>query len=284
MSIKKNRLLMIGALALGSGLLAGVLALKHLGSQGVTPLVTEARATGTRLAVAAQDLQVGSVLRAEDIRLIDWPSDVLPAGFSGSPEDLVGRGLVSEVRVNEPLLATKLADREAGGGLPILIGEGMRAVSVRVDDVIAVAGYVIPGTRVDVLVTVAPGNSDTNAITRVVLQNVSVLSAGQTIQRDEEGKPQTVSVVTLLVTPEDGERLVHSANQGRVQLALRNTLDTQETTTSGARIAHLVGGGAPAPAAPAARAARPAPAQPNRAVVETIRGNQRSTTTYQGSR
>lgn len=284
MSMKKNRLLVIFVLALASGGLAGFLALRELGDR-VPAMVLEPRSSRTRLAVAARDLPVGSLVRNEDIRLIDWPDAATPVGYSASVEELVGRGLITPMRTNEPFLSSKLADRDSGGGLPILIDDGMRAVSVRVDEVISVAGYVVPGTRVDVLVTVAPGGDNQNAVTRVVLQNVRVLSAGQTLERDQEGKPQTVSVVTLLVTPEDGEKLVLAANEGRVQLALRNMLDVAEASTPGARLTTLVA--APSSPARTARAVRvdASGAPANRAtVVETIRGGQRTLNTFSGNR
>jgi pilus assembly protein CpaB len=235
----KNRLLIVLLLALSSGLLAGYLALNYLAGASSPGVETEVRSRA-RLAVAARDLPTGTVLRGEDIRLIDWPADVLPLGYSGTTAELVGRGLMGPVRANEPLLSSKLADREAGGGLPILIQEGMRAVSVKVDEVIGVAGFVTPGTRVDVLVTLSRGAERDNATSRVILQNVQTLAAGQAVERDIEGKPQTVTVITLLVSPEDSEKLTLGATEGRIQLALRGALDMAETRTPGARLTTLV--------------------------------------------
>lgn len=195
--MKKKRLILVLVLAIGSGTLAAYLALDFLRQQTVVPLVA-AEPRRSQVAVAARDLPLGSVLRTEDIRLVSWPADALPLGYATSTAELVGRGLITPVRANEPLLSSKLADRESGGGMPILIPEGMRALSVRVDEVVGVAGFVLPGTRVDVLVTVDDrnGGNRENTISRVVLQNIAVLASGQTVQRDVEGKPQTVSVVT----------------------------------------------------------------------------------------
>src|SRR5688572_8900001 len=106
--------------------------------------------------VASQDLQIGASLRQEDLRAIQWPSNAVPAGAFGKPEDLIGRGLIMPVMTNEPFLPSKLASKEAGAGLPPVIPEGQRALSVRVNDVIGVAGYVLPGTRVAVVATVVP--------------------------------------------------------------------------------------------------------------------------------
>lgn len=283
--MKKKRLVLVFLMAATSGVLAGYLALGFLQSQG-RPLVAS-EPPENRLALAARDLPVGSVIREDDIRVVNWASSELPEGFVSSTADLVGRGVTTPLRANEPVLVSKLARREAGGGMPILIPEGMRALSVRVDDVIGVAGFVTPGTRVDVLVTVGRGSGDDDSVTRVILQNVQALAADQSVQTDADGEPRTVSVVTLLVTPEQGERLVLASNQGRIQLALRNTLDLDDITTSGIRIAQLIAGtGASTDAQASGTTSRPtstpAPA-PTPTVVETIRGGQRTLNTFSGN-
>jgi pilus assembly protein CpaB len=195
-------------------------------------------------------------------------------GFATQVGEVVGRGLIVEVRENEPLLAWKLADKEAGGGLSITIPEGMRAVSVEVDEVVGVAGFVLPGTRVDVLVTIMPGTDRTQMTTRIILQNVRALAADQRYQQDIEGEPQYVTVVTLLVTPADAEALTLAATEGRIQLALRNTLDGAEVQTGGRRIPSLIASGAPGPRpAPAPRpAALPEPER----VIESYQGGNRT--------
>jgi len=152
---------------------------------------------------------------------------------------VIGRGLLMAMSGNEPILVSKLAPKEAGGGLSIIIEPGKRAMSVRVDDVVGVAGFAGPGSRVDVVVTLTGASTEQDPATRLILQNIQVLAAGQTIQRDIQGEPQTVPVVTLMVTPEEGEVLALAATEGRVQLALRNALDLEEVETSGVRIASL---------------------------------------------
>jgi pilus assembly protein CpaB len=276
--MRTKRLLTILAIAIVTGSSAGYLALNQL-RQERPPVVAQLTSTGgkVRLAVAARDLAPGAVLTAEDIRLVDWPGEVLPLGYSGSADELVGRGLLTPVRTHEPLLSEKLANREGGGGMPILIPEGMRAVSVRVDEVVQVAGFVIAGTRVDVMVTLDQAGT---VITRSILQNVQVLAAGQTVARDVEGKPFTVSVITLLVSPVDAERLTLAATQGRIQLALRGMMDTGPAATSGARLAGLL----QTPTAPAGGGTRvvrvePTP-QANPTIVETIRGGVRTINTF----
>ena len=226
-------------------------------------------------------LPVGSVVTERDVKVVSWPGDAVPIGYIRSVKDAVGRGVITPVAENEPLLATKMSTKDAGGGLPIIIRDGMRAVSVRVDEVIGVAGFVLPGTRVDVMLTLDKSPERPQAITKTLLQNVQTLAAGQSVTRDKEGKPQTVTVITLLVSPDDAELLALASKEGRLQLALRNTLDTLAVTTSGARADKLspsTGAGSNRPQR--TRSATPAP-RANPTVVEGYRGGERTLTTFQ---
>jgi pilus assembly protein CpaB len=275
--VRTSRLPLILLLAVLTGSAAGYLALGQV-RQGALPAAAMQDGRGqVRLAVVARDLPLGSVLAAEDIRLVEWPGEVLPLGYSGSAEELVGRGLLADIRANEPILVEKLADRDGGGGMPILIPQGMRAVSVRVDEVVQVAGFVTAKTRVDVLVTLDAGDGG-SAVTRLILQNVPVLAAGQTVERDREGTPVTVSVITLLVSPEDAERLTLAATQGRIQLALRSMMDMGEVTTNGARLSGLVQ--APRQATAPTRTVRVEASQGDATIVETFRGDVRTLTRF----
>lgn len=266
--MRRRKRWLIVALALGSGLLSGYLTLAYV--RRPPPPLQASEPARVEVAVAARDLPEGTLLRREDVAVVPWPGDAVPAGYAGSAGEVVGRGLISEVRRNEPLLRSKLADKEAGGGLPIVIPEGLRAVSVEVDEVVGVAGFVLPGTRVDVLATLMPSTNRSRITSRIILQNIRTLTAGQTYHRDEDGEPRTVTVVTLLVTPAQAEALTLAANEGRLHLALRNTLDTGEVTTRGVRVASLVsGGGSPGGAR---RSAPP----PRRTVIETYQGGQRT--------
>ncbi|PYQ96845.1 MAG: Flp pilus assembly protein CpaB [Acidobacteria bacterium] len=234
--------------------------------------------------VAAADLDIGAELRRDDIRIIDWPANAVPAGAIGDPKDVIGRSIVLPVIQNEPILPMKLASAEAGSGLPPAIPPGLRAVSVRVNEVIGVAGYVLPATRVDVLATVSPTGQNTDMTSKVILTNVQVLAAGTKIERDtDKGKPLAVSVVTLLVAPEEAERLTLASTEGKIQLALRNPLDKTMPETHGIRPAALFGFGAPTRTAVArsrvASASPSAPvvaAPPELPTVEIIRGDKRA--------
>lgn len=229
--------------------------------------------------VAATDLDIGATLRRDDIRIIDWPANAVPSTAIGNPDEVIGRGLIMPVIQNEPILPMKLASKDAGGGLPPAIPTGFRALSVRVNEVIGVAGYVLPGTRVDVVATVSPTDQHTDMTSKVILTNVQVLAAGTKIERDvEHNKPVPVTVVTLLVDPEQSERLTLAASEGKIQLALRNPLDKTTPTTRGIRPAALVGDialGKPRVARAARPAALPAPA-PDLPTVEIIRGDKRA--------
>jgi pilus assembly protein CpaB len=236
--------------------------------------------------VAASDLDVGAELRREDIRVIDWPANAVPKEAIGDPKDVIGRGLIYPVIENEPILPNKLASAGEGAGLPPVIPKGLRAVSVRVNEVIGVAGYVLPGTRVDVVATVSPTDQKADMTSKVILTNVQVLAAGTKIERDtDKNKPMPVTVVTLLVSPDEAERLTLAASEGKIQLALRNPLDTTAVATSGVRPAALLGmtpvlrrptetsRPRTAAAVPAAVVVAPAPELPT---VEIIRGDKRA--------
>jgi pilus assembly protein CpaB len=277
--MRKARPWLMLLLALGSGGLAAYLALRYLKEQA-TPLMA-AEPKKVSVVLAARSLPIGAVVTEQDVKTVPWPGEAVPSGYIGSVADAIGRGVITPVAENEPLLAAKVSTKESGGGLPIIIKDGMRAMSVRVDEVIGVAGFVLPGTHVDVLLSLDKGDNRPQAITRTILQNVQVLAAGQQVQRDKEGKPQTVTVITLLVTPEDAELLVLAGKEGRIQLALRNTLDTLAVTTAGAKTDQLVPGG-PAPKRPSPNRPPPAPApKVDRTVIEGYRGGERTLTTFQ---
>jgi pilus assembly protein CpaB len=202
--------------------------------------------------VAITPLALGTRLDSSNVRTISWPSDSPVPGMLTSIESAQGRAVITAVAANEMILESKLAQKEAGAGLPATIPEGMRAISVAVNEVISVAGFVTPGTSVDVLVTgQIPGATQSGAqyVTRTILENVRVLAAGQKIEQDKDGKPQTVPVVTLLVTPKDAATLAMASTEGKIQLALRNTIDGQSPAPVPVLQATVFSSGAPPPVA-----------------------------------
>ena len=244
---------------------------------GVKPAVTG------HIVVAAVPLPLGTRLTSDNLRLIPWPAGESVSGMFTRIEDCVNRALITPVAANELILDSKLASKESGAGLPATIPEGMRALSVSVNEVVGVAGFVIPGTMVDVLVTgrLSGGQGGDNNITRTILENVRVLAAGQKIEPDREGKPQTVTVITLLVSPEDAGKLTMASTEGKIQLALRNIIDSKKVAPPAVVQAALFSG-APA-AAPAPRRSTPTPAviaPPSPYVIEVIVGSKRENKSF----
>jgi pilus assembly protein CpaB len=245
----------------------------------------------TKVLVAARNLAVGALIREVDLKEQEWPGTV-PQNAVLKKEDIVGRGVIAPVFENEPLVENRLAAKGAGAGMAAMIPPGMRAVAVRVNEVVGVSGFVVPGMRVDILIAGSPPNAPPGlgTLSRTLLQNIEVLSAGQNIQKDAEGKPISVPVVNLLVTPEQAEVLSLASSETRIQLVLRNPLDTQTAKTTGTAVAHLFTGqkGAlpgPAAAAGGRRAAKPAPVvvekkPPPPIVVEMLHGSKKAEATF----
>jgi pilus assembly protein CpaB len=246
--------------------------------------VREVEVRSIQQVVAAMDLPMGTMLTKDNVKLVSWPaSSPVPNGFA-TVDAVVNRGVISAIVPNEPITEAKLAPLEAGAGLTPAIPDGMRAVSVRVNDVVGVAGFVVPGTRVDVMTTLA-GGSGGDTLTRVVVSDVQVLTAGTVYdqQKSREGQPVPTSVVTLLLTPSDAERVTLAAAEGQIMLTLRNPLDRKPTETNGVRTSALFGPPPEPPKvvrAPSGRptvvvAPPPMPAEPSIYSVETFRAAQR---------
>ena len=234
--------------------------------------------------VAAQPVSVGVVLSKEMVKLAAWPADSPVTGGFATVEEVVGRGLTAGLVENEPVIESKLAPKGSGGGLPPTIPPGMRAMSVKVNDVIGVAGFALPGTRVDVVVMMRQdGNRE--GISRTVLSNIQVLAVGTQydVEKSKDGAAIPAQVVTLVLTPEDGERLVLASTQGQVVLALRNPLDVTPTETRGVRVSGLLAGLGPEPVRvvprgqPARMVTPLAPPAPKPYEVEMYRGADKKT-------
>ena len=242
--------------------------------------IAERQPKTTAIVVAARDIQLGSVLHAEDLGSAEMAGP-LPKGAFVSRQDVIGRGVVSTLYQGEPVLDNRLAAPGSGGGLAATIPPGMRACAVKVDDVVGVAGFVTPGMRVDVLISGNPPG-DTNASlgpkVKTLLQNIQVLSAGTDIQKDGEGKPRQVQVVNLLVTPAQAEDLSLASNQTRIQLVLRNPLDTQVAQPPGTAMATLFADKNVAPPKPQTRVVPPSPPKPSSHVylIQVFNGSKQS--------
>jgi pilus assembly protein CpaB len=252
--MNRTRLLMIGVLALALGFVASVYVYRNLQGKG-----------------GASD---------EPIKVIKIPRGDLPPGAPRRRADVLGHGVIVPISKGEFILPNRLAGENAGSGLPALIPPGMRAVSVRVNDIVSVAGFVTPGTRVDVLLTGTPGASGEQETT-TVLQNVAVLASGHTLERTSTGEAQNTAVITLLVSPDDAQRLTLASSEGHIQLALRNPLDTKQDDVPSSNAKGLYKGAAVAAPvhAPVHHAAvktiAPPPVTPTGVSVEIYQGDKK---------
>ena len=276
--MNRTRLIFIGILALALGAFASALAYRMLQQRALA-----AQSEGRDVVVAAVDIPVGARIQEKDLRIVRFPTEAVPPGSFHGTRNVLGRGVVLPISAGEFILPGRLAAENAGSGLPAMIPPGMRAVSVRVTDASSVAGFVLPGTRVDVLMTGNPtGSSEPQAIT--VLRNVAVLANGQKLDRNLlAGESQNSPVITLLVSPGDAAKLALAMNQGRIQLALRNPLDVNQNEIAAVSARALYQNGA-APVAvshpkpkPVPGAQGPAP-PPTAYPVEVIKGDKRDVT------
>src|SRR5579863_2753719 len=234
----------------------------------------------TRVVSAAGDIKLGTILTASNLSTTEI-AGALPKGAILKPENAVGRGVISDISQGEAILESRLAAAGSGGGLAATIRKGMRACAIKVDEVVGVAGFVTPGMRVDVLVSGVPpnsgGNNNQETQTRTILQNIEVLSAGQDIQKDAEGKPQSVQVVNLLVTPEQAQILALASNQMKIQLVLRNPLDTSTVAVPDTAMTNLFGGTkAPPKAANVSAPRKPKAAAPPPFTITVLNGTSKS--------
>lgn len=280
--MKGTRAVVMLLLSLVAGIAAVVLAARWLNER------SEA-ASGAQVVVASRDLELGQPLNASMLRLVPWPAGAVPAGSFDKAEALDGRVLRGQLLKDEPVLESKLAPIGTKGGLSAVIADGRRAITVKVNEVVGVAGFALPGNYVDVLVNTQ--DDAERPVSKIVLERILVLAVAQEASRDDT-KPRVVNAVTLEVTPEQAERIDLARSVGNLSLVLRNQIDQAPTASAGIRKQDLLGGrvvSAPPPvtaAAPAAaprpvvrrapRATAPAAAPEEKANVEVIRGVQRS--------
>jgi len=220
-----------------------------------------------KIVVAAVDLPLASKIRPEDLKLAEWPADHLPAGAIRDPKEVAERILLSRVLAGQPVLPGMLASKNAGNGLAALIPPNMRAIAVRVDDVVGVAGFIHPDDRVDILVTMHPSRPGGEMTSKVFMQNIKVLAVGQDVEANDQARMHAspATVATLLVSPQDSERLALASQEGRLVLTLRSWTDSLPATTTGAMDDALI-------AVPLAVGGKPEGATPPRAAVATRRG------------
>jgi pilus assembly protein CpaB len=213
------------------------------------------------IVIAGRDLAVGTLIRDADLKMASWPAPP-PEGAILRRDTFQNRGVVSPIYQGEPVTENRLASAGSGGGLAATIPSGMRACAVKVNDVVGVAGFVVPGMRVDVLITGLPpgGNALEGPKVRTLLQNIEVLSAGTNFQKDKEGKPEPAQVVNLLVTPAQAEILSLASSEMRIQLVLRNPMDTGIATPPGTIMSELFGGVRSPHALPSSGPRSPVPA------------------------
>jgi pilus assembly protein CpaB len=238
-----------------------------------------ARQQLTQIVAAVNDLPVGATLTAKDVALVDWPSNMPLAGSFSKAEAVVGKPLIHSIGAKQPIFQRDLGIEGSGIGLSAKIPPGMRATAVKSNEIVGVAGFLYPGSHVDVLATyVVPDHP--GSITQTVLQDVEVLAAGQTIEPDPQGKPQEVNVVTLLLAPEDSQKVQLAGNQGSIQFVLRNGTDSKSVELTPTRLDQLAG--LVKPPAPPAKATKraPAPAPPQRYSLEVIQGTKSTVHTF----
>jgi len=241
--MNRNRLLLIGFIALVLGAFVSLVVYRNLQAGAASKA-----SPGEEVVVAADDLQVGTKIEDKDIRLVRFPSTDLPAGVFHQKKNVVGRGVVLPITQREFILSSKLAGENAGYGLPSLIPPGMRAVSARVNETPSVPGVLQPGKPGDVLLTGNPQGSNEQQTT-TVLENVAVIATGTRLERNAAGEPQSAPVVTLLLSPDDVQKLTLASSQGHIQLALRNPLDTKQENIAAVGANSLYKYGTPTPSA-----------------------------------
>jgi pilus assembly protein CpaB len=256
--MRNTRALVMMAAAVIAGLIAVVLASQWISRQS--------QFGASKVVAIAVDVQLGSRLTPDMVKLVDWPTGSVPTGAFDDPKLLDGRVVKTSLQRGEPVLESKLAPVGTKGGLSSVVTEGKRAMTVRVNDVIGVAGFALPGNYVDIMVSTqteaAKSDGRDNTISKIVLERILVLAVAQEAGRDET-KPKVVNAVTLEVTPDQAERLDVARSVGTLSLVLRNQVDPKEAQTQGATKALLLTGRAtqqaPAPAKAAAAPYRPKP-------------------------
>ena len=260
--MRNTRALIMMVAAVLAGLIAVVLASQWISRQS--------QFGASKVVVLGVDVQLGSRLTPDMVKLVDWPSGSVPTGAFSDPKLLDGRVVKTSLLRGEPVLEGKLAPVGTTGGLSSVVTEGKRAITVRVNDVVGVAGFALPGNYVDIMVSTqsegARSEGRDNTISKIVLERILVLAVAQEASRDET-KPKVVNAVTLEVTPDQAERLDVARSVGTLSLVLRNQIDPKEAQTQGATKTMLLTGRAAQPAPAPSKPAVAVPYRPRPAVV-----------------
>ncbi len=245
--------------------------------------IQDAKSSYRQVVMTKVDLPIGEKLDASDLKVDDWPVKIIPKGSFSNIEDVIDRVIKTELYDGEAIIETKLASVGSDGGFSSIIPPGMRALTVSVDTYSGVSGFLLPNTRVDVLVTVPSPSKKEESTTKIILEDIKVLAVDQTFEREDDD-PVIVQAVTLLVTPEQAEKLALASTEGKLQLSLRNTTDHQLRSTDGVQLKELIGKARPRRAT--TRSTTPTKKvvtreTPNHTVVEVIRSNERTRVTFE---
>jgi pilus assembly protein CpaB len=273
----RRRLVLVLVVASVVGLLASTLVYRVLRQAAAGPQQQDVE----MIVVAGVNMDMAETVTAQHVKLLPWPSKSVPSGAVRTLAEAEGRVVRGSIVAGEPLIDGKLAPQLAGKGglMAMLVPEGQRAVTIKVDDAIKESGFVLPNSRVDVLVSMAKERNSQDRISKVIIQDVTVLAAGQTVEL-RDNKPVTITTVTLALQPAQVERLALAQSEGKLTLAMRNLRDTQIVQTRGATAASLLSDGgpvaAPMPKAASAPVRVSAPLAPPRVethAVTVLRGN-----------
>jgi len=288
--MNKTRVILVIVVAILLALLASVGIYRYLSETGRQ--AEEARLQTVGIVVAVVDIPIGTTINPNQVAITAWPKDLYPKDSFADPKSVVGRAVRRDFLRGEPIVESKLVPTGKGGGLlSFIVAEGKRAFTIRVNEVVGVGGFIVPDTKVDVILTTSPpGGSE--RISKIVLENMQVLAAGQIVEQ-KENKPITVNTVTLSVTPEEAEKLALAGNDGVIQLVLRNFMDSDNVVTLGATKARVLAGYRPGgpPQEPAPSKGKRIVRRKSRAsvlpvarktfTVEVIKGNTRSEEKFQ---
>ena len=238
--MSRNITIVFVVIAVLLGFLAALVAKRYIEEAASRGRASAEGGGMVQVLVARNDIPVAATLTATDVKMESVPRSIIPRGALTELKAVEGRGVAASIAQGEIVTDGRLTPKGVGGGLQAMVQEGYRAVTVKVNEVVGVAGFIVPGSHVDVLVTIRQENA---AGTRIILQDIKVLAAGPYLEKDKDNKPITVNAVTLEVKPDQAEMISHAQNEGEIRLAMRNQLDKEEVATPGTNSTLLLTGG-----------------------------------------